>query len=176
MMVKRVDGLLSLMVMFALAGCATVPTGPSVLVLPAPGKPFEVFQADDMVCRHWASQQIGQSPQEAASQSTATGAVVGTVVGTGIGAALGAAGGDVGTGAAIGAGTGLLIGTAEGASAGEYYGYETQRRYDHAYLQCMYAKGNQIPGVVRRTRRIQRTAPPPPPPDYEPAPQEAPRN
>jgi hypothetical protein len=33
------------------AGCATVPTGPSVMVLPGSGKNFEQFQADDGVCR-----------------------------------------------------------------------------------------------------------------------------
>ena len=28
-----------------LSACAVVPTGPNVMVLPTPGKPFEVFQA-----------------------------------------------------------------------------------------------------------------------------------
>jgi hypothetical protein len=167
--------LLLCLALLVLAGCASMPTGPSVLVLPAPDKPFEVFQADDLTCRQWANYQIGVSPQQAMTQSTASGAAVGTVVGAGVGAALGAAAGDVGTGAAIGAGSGLLIGTTSGASAGQYYGYEAQRRYDHAYVQCMYAKGNLVPGVVRRTRRVRRTPPPPPPPEYEPAPQGAPR-
>ena len=33
------------------------------------------------------------------------------------------------------------------AGSNAYYGgyYEVQRRYDGAYMQCMYAKGNQIP-------------------------------
>ncbi len=174
MTIKRMQKLLAFLAVLVLAGCATIPTGPSVLVLPAPGKPFEVFQADDIACRQWANYQIGVSPQEVATQSTVSGAAVGTIVGAGIGAALGAAAGDVGTGAAIGAGSGLLVGTASGANAGQYYGYEAQRRYDHAYVQCMYAKGNQVPGVVYRKRRAYRT-PPPPPPDYEPAPQGVPR-
>ncbi len=174
MTIKRMQKLLAFLAVLVLAGCATIPTGPSVLVLPAPGKPFEVFQADDIACRQWAHYQIGVSPQEVATQSTVSGAAVGTIVGAGIGAALGAAAGDVGTGAAIGAGSGLLVGTASGANAGQYYGYEAQRRYDHAYVQCMYAKGNQVPGVVYRKRRAYRT-PPPPPPDYEPAPQGVPR-
>lgn len=153
-----------------LAGCATVPTGPSVLVLPGSRVPFEVFQADDLACRQWASYQIGgKHPGEARKESTASGAAVGTVVGTGVGAALGAAAGDAGTGAAIGAGSGLLFGTASGASAGEYYGNEAQMRYDYAYMQCMYAKGNQIPGVP------QKKAPtPPPPPAKKPAPKTTP--
>lgn len=171
----RMPGILCFLVLLTLAGCATIPTGPSVLVLPAPDKPFEVFQVDDITCRQWAGRQIGISPQEAVNQSAVSGAAVGTIVGAGVGAALGAAAGDAGTGAAIGAGSGLLVGTASGASAGQYYGYEAQRRYDNAYLQCMYAKGNQIPGTVR-TRRVRRTAPPPPPPGYESAPQTAPRD
>jgi hypothetical protein len=40
-------GLLLFCVAAVLAGCATMPTGPSVAVLPGPGKPFEVFQTDD---------------------------------------------------------------------------------------------------------------------------------
>lgn len=148
-------------VLLALAGCATVPTGPSVMVLPTPGKPFEVFQAEDASCRLWASQQIGLTPQETVNQNTAAGAVAGTLLGAGLGAAIGAASGNPGAGAAIGAGSGLLAGTAVGANAGQAYGWEAQRRYDIAYQQCMYAKGNQIPGMEQRSRR---TYPPPPPP------------
>lgn len=170
--------LLSIFVVLALAGCATMPSGPSVRVLPAPGKTFEEFQADDAVCRQWAERGLGQNPQETANQNTATGAVVGTAVGAGVGAMLGAAGGSAGTGAAIGAGSGLLFGTAAGASSGEVYGMEAQRRYDNTYVQCMYSKGNQIPGTVRKVRRVRRAIPPPPapdemyavPPDYYPAP------
>jgi hypothetical protein len=165
------------MVLLALSGCATVPAGPSVMVLPAPGKTFDQFQAEDAVCRRWALQQIGQTPQENINQSTATGAVVGTAVGAGLGAAIGAASGNAGVGAAIGAGSGLLLGTATGASAGQAYGWEAQRRYDIAYMQCMYAKGNQIPGRVVPAQRVRRIPPPPPPPypgsvppDYIPPP------
>ena len=161
-------------VLLTLAGCATVPTGPSVRVMPAPGKSFEQFQVDDAICRQWAGQQIGMSPQETINQNTATGAVVGTVIGAGLGAAIGAASGHPGAGAAIGAGSGLLAGTATGANAGQVYGYEAQRRYDVAYEQCMYAKGNQIPGTV--IRRIRRTAPPPPPGMYSVPPDYAPSN
>jgi hypothetical protein len=157
----------SILALLAVTGCATLPTGPSVRVLPAPGKPFEQFQADDAICRQWAERQIGMEPGETANQNTATGAVVGTVIGGGVGAALGAASGNPGAGAAIGAGSGLLIGTASGASAGQVYGQEAQRRYDNTYVQCMYAKGNQIPGSVRRVRRSRREIPPPPPPASE---------
>jgi hypothetical protein len=79
----------------------------------------------------------------------------------------------VGTGAAIGAGTGLLFGTLAGSERGYYYERSVQRRYDIAYQQCMYAKGNQIPGMVEPTRRVYRRTPPPPPPDLDSIPSDS---
>lgn len=156
----------ALLTLLALAGCATLPSGPSVMVLPAPGKPFEVFMSDDALCRRWAERQIGMNPQEAANQTVVSGAAVGTVIGAGVGALLGAASGNPGAGAAIGAGGGLLAGTAIGSDNSRVYGYQAQRRYDNSYVQCMYAKGNQVPGRASsssyRQRRI--AAPPPSPP------------
>jgi hypothetical protein len=154
---KCVRSLFSFLALLTLSGCVTMPTGPSVMVLPGSGKSFEQFQTDDAVCRQWAAGQIGLPPQAVATQNTATGAVAGTAIGAGLGAAIGAASGSAGTGAAIGAASGLLLGTASGASAGQASGWEAQRRFDIAYQQCMYAKGNQIPGYSRSS------APPPPP-------------
>src|SRR5215831_7235486 len=77
-----------------LSACTVVPTGPSVLVLPAVGKAMDVFQAEEGECRSYAQQQLG--------------------------------------------------GTSEQAAAGGML----QRRYDIAYVQCMYAKGNMMPGMV----------------------------
>src|SRR3990170_2580137 len=92
------------LVVLLFTGCATIPTGPSVMVLPGTGKSFEQFQADDAVCRSWALQQTGTEPGTAATRDTLTGAAVGAVVGAGLGAAIGAAAGHPGAGAAIGAG------------------------------------------------------------------------
>jgi hypothetical protein len=170
-MVKRNIIIFLFLVLLTAAGCATVPMGPSVLALPGSGKTFEEFKADDAICRQWAAQQIGLSPQETVKQNTATGAVVGTAIGAGLGAAIGAASGHAGAGAAIGAGSGLLVGSSAGASAGQYYGWQAQRRYDIAYTQCMYAKGNEVPEMVTRPRRSRRIVYPPPPPpgaDYYP--------
>lgn len=156
--------MLLLLAVVALSGCSTIPTGPSVMVLPAPGKSFEAFQADDAACRQWAGQQVGGSPNEAVNQILAGGAAIGTLMGAGLGAAIGAASGNAGAGAAIGAGSGLLFGTAK--AAGPAYGsaQSVQRRYDIAYEQCMYAKGNQIPGIARAPKK--NYEPPPPPPGY----------
>ncbi len=153
-----------------LGGCATIPTGPSVMVLPGPGKPFEVFQSDDGVCRQWAAQQVGAQPNDAVNQNLAGGAAIGTLMGAGLGAAIGAASGNVGAGAAIGAGTGLVFGTAAATGPAYAAGGEVQRRYDIAYQQCMYMKGNQIPGIVRAPRRAYNVPPPPPPPGFTPGP------
>ncbi|HET6516064.1 MAG TPA: glycine zipper family protein [Thermodesulfovibrionales bacterium] len=164
-MLKLRTSILGVLVSLVLGGCATLPSGPSVMVLPPPDKPFEQFQAEDAMCRQWAAQQIGMNPQEAANQQAVGSAVLGTAIGAAAGAAIGSASGDVGAGAAIGAGSGLLVGSAVGANARQAYGWEAQRRYDIAYQQCMYARGNQIPGVMPRSR-TQRIPPPPPPPPY----------
>jgi hypothetical protein len=150
-------------------GCATIPTGPSVMVLPGSGKVFEQFQFDDATCRQWALQQSGAAPAEAATNSAITSAAVGTVVGAGLGAAIGAAAGNPALGAAVGAGAGLFGGSAIGANAAYASGVAVQQRYDIAYQQCMYAKGNQIPAVVRAARPAYVTAPNPPPPSSPPA-------
>ena len=96
--------------------------------------------------------------------------------GAAAGAALGAAAGNPAIGAAAGAGVGLLGGTAVGASRGDAYGGSVQRRYDMSYTQCMYAKGNQVPGA--RGSRVQQqpayTSPAPPPPPPPPASSAAP--
>jgi hypothetical protein len=151
----------------ALAGCTTVPAGPSVMVLPGSGKSFEAFQLDDGECRAWADHQIGTSPGRAAAERTAAGAVIGAGLGAASGALIGAATGDADAGAAIGAGAGLLLGTAGGSSHGQWVGVSLQHRYDVAYLQCMYAKGHQIPSAApsyaRHPGRHRAGIPPPPP-------------
>src|SRR5262245_14021400 len=97
------------------AGCATAPTGPSILVLPGAGKSIEQFRADDTTCRLSAVQQAGSR-------------------------------------------------------------VPSQREYDIAYIQCMYAKGHQIPslgGSPTRYTSSPGTGPsrvPPPPPGPPPPP------
>jgi hypothetical protein len=166
---NTVRGLLLAITLVA-TGCATIPTGPSVMVLPGSGKAFEQFQLDDAACRQWALAQSGAAPGDAATRSAVTSAVVGTAIGAGLGAAIGAAAGNPALGAAAGAGAGLLGGSAVGADAAYASGAVAQRRYDIAYQQCMYAKGNQIPAVVRAGRPAYATLPAPPPPSYPPPP------
>jgi Glycine-zipper domain len=155
-----------------LTGCATLPAGPNVMVLPSEGKDFDQFRYEDAVCRQWAAQQIGTTTDKAATDAAVGGAAVGTVLGGAAGAAVGAAYGDPATGAAVGAGLGLLGGSAVGADNAAHAEWTLQHRYDVAYMQCMYAKGNQIPMPIgyQRPRTWQRASPPPPPPGDVPPP------
>jgi outer membrane protein OmpA-like peptidoglycan-associated protein len=152
------NAMLGLSAVVALAGCATQPLGPSVVVMPAANKPFEVFQQDQAVCTQYASQQVGGAAQEANSKAVGT-AVVGTLLGAGLGAAVGG-----GQGAAVGAASGAVVGTAIGANGAAYSQYSLQQRYDIAYSQCMYAKGNQLPGYYYGPTYAAPAPPPPPPP------------
>lgn len=124
-----------------LAGCATAPTGPRVAVFPAPGKPFEVFVAEDRLCRSYAEQSVGQTGNQAAAQNFAGAAALGTALGAAAGALSGGHG-NTGSGAA----TGLVLGSLVGAGQSSGASSDAQQRYDIAYEQCMYAKGNQVPG------------------------------
>lgn len=46
-------------VVLAIAGCASLPTGPNVMVLPGNGVVFDRFRNDDSVCEQYASTQVG---------------------------------------------------------------------------------------------------------------------
>jgi hypothetical protein len=154
-----------------LAGCASVPTGPSVMTLPGSGKTFDQFRADDAECRQYALDQVGGADADrAAVDAGVRSAAVGTAIGAVVGAAVGGR-----QGAAVGAGGGLMVGSVAGSGAAQSSSYGTQRRYDHAYVQCMYAKGHKVP-VSESMMRSQPPAapapaapadnsyPPPPPP------------
>jgi outer membrane lipoprotein SlyB len=158
---------LGIPVAMLMSACATVPTGPSVMVLPGTGKPFEQFQVDDAACRQWGLQTAGISTQKAAGDTMVTGAVLGTAIGAAAGAALGAAAGNPAIGAAAGAGAGLLGGTAIAGGYADANVNSVQRRFDVGYMQCMYAKGHQIPvsrGSVPFSSSTNRVSTPPPPP------------
>jgi hypothetical protein len=131
-----------------LIGCATTPTGPSVLVLPGAHQDFGTFNRDDGFCRQHALAQIGGTTPSTSAAETGVGAAA---VGTAVGAASGAAFGG-GYGAAVGAGAGLIGGSMVGTGMGYQAGYALQQRYDHAYIQCMYGHGHQVPvqGVIAR--------------------------
>ena len=93
-----------------LSACTVVPTGPSVLVLPAVGKSMDVFQVEEGECRAYAQQQSRGIPGQAASTTA------------------------------------------------------LQVQYDRAYVQCMYAKGNVVPGAGAPGASVVPPSPGTPPP------------
>lgn len=158
------------------AGCATFPTGPSIMALPGTRMSFDQFRADDHECRNYAAQSVGgPGAQEAALDSNVKSAAIGAAVGAVAGAAMGGS-----RGAGVGAGTGLLFGTVAGAGAADSSGRTVQQRYDVGYTQCMYAKGHKVPVSGRFTSSPQGPAyappaqgtyaPPPAPGTYSPPP------
>ena len=169
-MKSRLRIALTAMAFGGIAGCATYPTGPSVMALPGTNACFDQFQADDLSCRSYAGLQSGVTPGQTAADSGVNSAAVGTMVGAAAGALLGAASGNAAAGAALGAGGGLLIGSASGTEAYSSSGDSAQTRMDGAYIQCMYAKGHQVPLPAGTVPRVQT---PPPAPYYAPAPQGA---
>jgi hypothetical protein len=158
---NRIAGAMALSL---LTGCTTMPTGPSVMVLPGQGVSFAQFRTDDYQCRQFAFAQIGGTNANAAPNNSAVAtAATATAVGTAAGALIGGSN----EGAEVGAGSGLLVGSAMGANASQQSTEALQQRYDMSYIQCMYAKGNQVPiygnQVAQQSgTRYYRTPPPPP--------------
>lgn len=152
-----------------LGGCATPPpSGPSVMALPGSGKTFDQFRVDDSDCRQYASAQLGgTSARQASLSSGVKSAAIGTAVGAAVG---GLAGGNRGAG--VGAGIGMAGGALAGTQAADSSANTVQQRYDIAYTQCMYAKGNQVPlsgrYVPAPNPSAAGAAPPPPPPPGAP--------
>ena len=163
---KRAFRLTLLLGALTLGACVTMPSGPSVMVLPGTGKGFDQFRVDEFECKQYASSQVGgDSPNQVAGDSVAKSAALGTLVGAVAGAAIGGQ-----RGAGVGAGTGLAVGAMAGTGAGNTSAYALQQRYDHAFQQCMYAKGHKVP-VSGGFDSMRPSAPPaytPPPPPSQP--------
>jgi len=168
---SRFSIVFSATVILAVTGCASMPNGPSVMVLPGTGMSFEQFRNDDAICQQYAFSQVGgTTANQAAMNSGVTSAAAGTAIGAAAGAAFGG-----GSGAAIGAGSGLLVGSLAGTGAASSSMYADQQHYDAAYIQCMYAKGHQVPvsGQFSGVSPIPSVTPPshiPPPPPGSPPP------
>ena len=115
--------------------------------MPGPGKTFDAFQSDNSSCKAFATDQVrGQA--DASNQRTAGAVALTTILGAGLGAAVGGSVGDAGSGAAIGAATGAGTGTMIGAGNGANDQAMIQQQYDNAFSQCMFAKGEQVPGFA----------------------------
>jgi uncharacterized protein YcfJ len=159
-----------------MAGCVSLPTGPSRMALPGTGKPFDQFRADDASCRQYAVESAGATPSQIQEGSAVKSAAVGTIIGAAAGAAIGGSG----PAAGVGAGIGLMMGAVSGAAAGDQSGRLSQRQYDNSYTQCMYAKGHRVAvpsgGAYSRPAQAQAApyyAPPAPAANQPPPPPQA---
>jgi hypothetical protein len=156
---KQASVICSSLLAALLAACATKPVGPSLAVMPTPGKPFDQFVAEDGQCRQYAASATGMSSNQAAAGSMAgsmalgggTGAAAGALAGAHHGAEIGAVTGPYG--AAVGAAGGLAAGALIGTQQSNNSSASTQDRFNIAYEQCMYSKGNQVPGVLPQSYR-----------------------
>jgi uncharacterized protein YcfJ len=124
-----------------LVGCSFAPTGPTVAVMPAAGKPFDLFQKEDYECRQFASNSVADASQQS-MQEGITSAAIGSAIGAAAGALIN---GGSHQGVGTGAGIGLVGGSAIGAANAHGKQNTIQVQYNNAYMQCMYAKGNQVP-------------------------------
>ena len=138
---------LSASVLLALSACAATPMGPTVQVMPGPGKSMDTFRMDNAECKSFAQSQV-QGQAEVSNQRAAGTAAVGLLAGAALGALVGSAYGNAGAGAAIGAGAGLGGAGAVGANNQSYDQANIQQQYDNAFSQCMYTKGDQVPGYA----------------------------
>jgi len=124
-----------------LSGCASQPMGPTARVMPASGKPFEVFAQDQATCKQFADNEVSGGATMANLKEFGTAAIT-----TGLGAGLGAAvRGE--RGAEVGGSIGAIGGGALAAHGSARDQNSLQGRYDLAYTQCMYARGNQVGGT-----------------------------
>ncbi len=130
-----------------LSGCAQTPLGPTVNVMPGPGKSFDMFQGDQASCKTFAASQV-QGQADAANKQGVGAALLTTALGAGLGAAAGSVGGVAGSGAAVGAAAGVGLGTGIGAQNSAMAQGGIQQQYDNAFAQCMYAKGELVPGFA----------------------------
>jgi len=157
---KRGSLVAALVGVLGLAGCVTIPEGPTYAALPGSRQTFDQFQVDDAGCRQFAVQALGgTTPQQNANNAAVGSAVVGTALGAAIGGLLGGS-----EGAAIGAGMGLFTGAAAGAGNAQAAGFSSQQRFDNAYYQCMFARGHRVPvpaSMARSMRQASVGSPPP---------------
>jgi hypothetical protein len=110
--------------LFALASCAAPPQAPTAVVTPGPGKTDAAFQADLAACKTAASNAVA-GQVDTANRSAVANAAVGLVTGN--------AASDVGAQAAQGAAPVQAT---------------IQQQYDTAFNNCMFAAGDNVPGMV----------------------------
>ncbi len=137
----RRNGLAALLLpALLLAGCAETPMGPTVQVMPGGGKSLDAFAYDQATCKQFAQNAVAGQAQNANVRGVGAAALT-TALGAGLGAAIGG-----GHGAGVGAASGALGGAGIGAVTSSNAQLSIQQQYDNAFAQCMYTRGNAVPG------------------------------
>jgi hypothetical protein len=162
----RLSCLSSVLSVVIVAGCAHTPDGPLATAVPPPEKPFADFQADQAACKQYAASQVQGQAEQVNHRAVAAG-LLGTLLGAGLGAAGGSFSGSAGSGAAVGAAGAALLAGGFGAAGTADQQHLIQTQYDNAFTQCMYARGNDVPGFP--PHQVAAAAPAPPPPQPAPA-------
>lgn len=138
--------------LLALSGCILPPISPSVKVFPAQGKSSERFAQEDASCKEFALHEISGYPYHADSDVVG-GAISGTLLGPGVEVSVNA--GQTATKVMV-----MLIGTGIYERGDAWMQMTLQQRDNVAYMQCMHAKGNDVPGYTG----VAIASPPQPPP------------
>jgi hypothetical protein len=118
-----------------LAACAATPLAPTAGVTPGPGKSAADFAADVEGCKATAAGSV-KGQVDAANQKAALGAAGGLALGAITGGALGTSTANAGDAATAGA---QASAQAQGS---------IQQQYDANYNNCMFAKGDVVPGMA----------------------------
>src|ERR1700682_2097920 len=125
---------LSLVALALMAGCETMPVGPTVTALQGAARSSDEFRTDDVDCRQYAHAQADEVTLAPADGSTVAGGRTGSLI--------------------------------DGTDSAQFVGYGSQRRYNRAYVQCMYIKGNKVPLLARERWPAPRSPWPPDPHAY----------
>jgi hypothetical protein len=136
---RQVTSSLGACALALLAGCAQQPIGPTAGVTPGPGKTDAVFQADMNACKQTASTAIA-GQVDAANRSAMTGVLTSAAAGVlsnGVANAATSATGDTASQAAAG-----------GIQNSQASQGNIQAVYDTAFNNCMYARGENVPGMA----------------------------
>lgn len=150
-MAKFLKGL-PLLVLALLAGCYTMPEGPTVTALQGDAKSANEFRTDNGDCRQYAYAQADEATSASAGHP-----------GRGTRSAHGAAAGATADAALAGARTGSII---DGTDSAQFGGFGPQEVYNRAFVQCMYFRGNKVPLLARERWPAPRSPWPPDPSAY----------
>lgn len=125
--------------------CASAVRSPTVVVAPSRDKSPSVFADDNLTCMAVATQ-LGEAAKNSSNTQVAGSALMNAAFNASNSAAAGAKGSMVAANAAAGALTTVIAG-------GQVAQVALQRRFDLAYAECMYSRGNSLPGFADAAAR-----------------------